>query len=175
MAIKTISQFDAATPASNDKILFEQNGEGKSATLAELPISTKTQTALDTKVNTANVLTLEEIQASTNLTGKIASADSLKTTHNLVSSIFANGGRQLTSKDNMNNIPEGLYRQGGATEVPSNFPGERNAYILIIRRRDGGGYNAESYFQICFFVTSGRIYTRSIVPAENIYTTWTKL
>lgn len=76
MAIKTISQFDAATPASNDKILFEQNGEGKSATLANLPISTKAQTALDAKVNTANVLTLEEIQATTDLTGKVASAKS---------------------------------------------------------------------------------------------------
>ena len=32
MAIKAISQFDAATPTSNDKILFEQNGEGKSTT-----------------------------------------------------------------------------------------------------------------------------------------------
>ena len=36
MAIKTISQFDAATPASNDKILFEQNGEGKSANIRDL-------------------------------------------------------------------------------------------------------------------------------------------
>lgn len=36
MAIKTISQFDAATPTSNDKILFEQNGEGKSATIGDI-------------------------------------------------------------------------------------------------------------------------------------------
>lgn len=78
MAIKAISQFDAATPTSNDKILFEQNGEGKSTTLASLPISTKAQAALDAKVNTANVLTLEEIQATTNLTGKVASASSVK-------------------------------------------------------------------------------------------------
>ena len=78
MAIKTISQFDAATPTSNDKILFEQNGEGKSTTLADLPVSTKTQTALNTKVNTANVLTLEEIQATTDLTGKVADAKSTR-------------------------------------------------------------------------------------------------
>lgn len=51
MAIKTISQFDAATPTSNDKILFEQNGEGKSTALADLPISTKAQAALNTKVS----------------------------------------------------------------------------------------------------------------------------
>ena len=36
MAIKAISQFDAATPTSNDKILFEQNGEGKSATFGDV-------------------------------------------------------------------------------------------------------------------------------------------
>ena len=77
MAIKAISQFDAATPTSNDKILFEQNGEGKSATLAELPIPTKVQGKLDTKVNTSNVLTLEEIQATTDLAGKVASAKAL--------------------------------------------------------------------------------------------------
>ena len=78
MAIKAISQFDAATPTSNDKILFEQNGEGKSATLAELPIPTKTQTALDAKVNKTDSLTYEEIMASTDLAGKIASAGALK-------------------------------------------------------------------------------------------------
>ena len=74
MAIKAISQFDAATPTSNDKILFEQNGEGKSTTLADLPVFTKTQTALNTKVNTANVLSLEELMAATTFTGKVANA-----------------------------------------------------------------------------------------------------
>lgn len=64
MAIKTISQFDSATPASNDKILFEQNGEGKSCSIGEA-------------VNTCS-LTLEEIQARTDLTGKVASAGALK-------------------------------------------------------------------------------------------------
>lgn len=63
MAIKTISQFDAATPTSNDKILFEQNGEGRSTTIGNA-------------VNTCS-LTLEEIQASTNLTGKVASAEAI--------------------------------------------------------------------------------------------------
>lgn len=64
MAIKTISQFDAATPTSNDKILFEQNGEGKSCSIGEA-------------VNTCS-LTPEEFQATTDLTGKIASASALK-------------------------------------------------------------------------------------------------
>lgn len=64
MAIKTISQFDAAMPTSNDKILFEQNGEGKSTTIGNA-------------VNTCS-LTLEEFQATTDLTGKVASASVLK-------------------------------------------------------------------------------------------------
>ena len=64
MAIKAISQFDAATPTSNDKILFEQNGEGKSTTIGNA-------------VNTCS-LTLEQIIATTDLTGKVASASSVK-------------------------------------------------------------------------------------------------
>lgn len=66
MAIKTISQFDAATPTSSDKILFEQNGEGKSTTIGDA-------------VNTCS-LSYEEIMASTDpsdLSGKVASADAL--------------------------------------------------------------------------------------------------
>ena len=66
MAIKTISQFDTATPTSSDKILFEQNGEGKSCNIGDA-------------VNTCS-LTYEEIMATTtNLSGKIASASVLKT------------------------------------------------------------------------------------------------
>ena len=58
MAIKTISQFDAATPASNDKILFEQNGEGKSTTIKNLTLAQIYQTRLEfTVVVTANTLT----------------------------------------------------------------------------------------------------------------------
>lgn len=172
--VNKISDFPNVTPTASDKILVENGGTGKSATLANLPISTKTQTALNEKVNTANVLTLEEIQATTDLTGKVASASSLKTTYNLISSIFVNRGKQLTSKDNMNNITEGVYRQGG-TNAPSNFPSEFNAYILVLKRDFGGGYNAIAYLQICMFVTSGNIYKRSIVPTENVYTQWVKL
>ena len=68
MAIKTISQFDAATPTSNDKILFEQNGEGKSTTIGNA-------------VNTCS-LTLEEIQASTDLTNKIPKASAIVSINN---------------------------------------------------------------------------------------------
>ena len=64
MAIKTISQFPSGIPADNDYILFEQNGEGKSATIGDA-------------VNTCT-LTYEEIMASTDLTNKVASASALK-------------------------------------------------------------------------------------------------
>ena len=158
--VNKISDFPNVTPTASDKLLVENGGTGKSTTIVNA-------------VNTCS-LTLEQIQASTNLTGKIADASALKTTYQLISSIFVNNGRQLTSSDNMNTITEGVYRQGG-TSAPSNFPSERNAYILVIKRGMYGGYNAEAYFQICFFVTSGAIYTRSIVPSENIYKTWVKL
>ena len=45
---------------------------------AHYPSEKLVKDALDTKVNTANVLTLEEIQATTDLTGKVASASAVK-------------------------------------------------------------------------------------------------
>lgn len=65
MAIKTISQFPSGIPADNDYILFEQNGEGKSATIGDA-------------VNTC-ALSLAEIMTSTDLSGKVSSAGALKT------------------------------------------------------------------------------------------------
>ena len=67
MAIKTISQFPSGIPTDNDYILFEQNGEGKSATIGDA-------------VNTCT-LTYEEIMATNaDLTNKVssASAEALK-------------------------------------------------------------------------------------------------
>lgn len=46
---------------------------------AHYPSEKLVKDALDTKVNTANVLTYEEIEASTDLSGKVASASSIKT------------------------------------------------------------------------------------------------
>ena len=69
MAIKTISQFPPGTPTDNDYILFEQNGEGKSATIGDA-------------VNTCT-LTYEEIMATTtDLTNKVASAVAVQTLGN---------------------------------------------------------------------------------------------
>ena len=76
--VNKISDFPNATPASSDKILIERGGEGKSATLESLPISTKVQSALDTKINKTDALSYKEIMASTDLTNKVASASALK-------------------------------------------------------------------------------------------------
>ena len=62
--VKKISDFPNVTPTANDKLLIENGGTGKSTTIVNA-------------VNTCS-LTLEEIQASTDLTGKIASASALK-------------------------------------------------------------------------------------------------
>ena len=100
MAIKTISQFDAATPTSSDKILFEQNGEGKSTTIRDA-------------VNTCS-LTLEKIMAATDLTGKVADAKSVKSLnenkygfYNLkgaedVKTMYGVGGEILTEGNDYN-------------------------------------------------------------------------
>ena len=76
--VKMISDFPSVTPTASDKLLIENGGTGKSATLADLPISEKTQKAIDVKVNKTDSLTLEEIMATTDLTNKVASASSAK-------------------------------------------------------------------------------------------------
>ena len=80
--VNKISDFPNVTPASSDKILIEQGGAGKSATLADLPIPTSVQSKLDTKVNYTDSLSYEEIMATNpvpDLTNKVASASALKT------------------------------------------------------------------------------------------------
>ena len=65
MAIKKISEFVSGTPASDSKILFEQNGKGKNCSIGEA-------------VNTCS-LSYDEIMDTTYLSGKVASAGALKT------------------------------------------------------------------------------------------------
>ena len=62
--VKKISDFPSATPTANDKILVENGGTGKSTTISNA-------------INTCS-LTYEEIMATTDLSGKIASANALK-------------------------------------------------------------------------------------------------
>ena len=72
MAIKTISQFPNGIPTNNDYILFEQNGEGKSAKFSDFSLS------------------YEEIMATNpvpDLSGKVASANSVKSLKNVIRDI----------------------------------------------------------------------------------------
>ena len=64
MAIKKISEFVSAVPSSDSRILFEQNEKGKSCTIGDV-------------VNTCS-LSYEEIMATTDLSGKVASASAVK-------------------------------------------------------------------------------------------------
>ena len=78
--VKKISDFPSVTPTANDKILVENGGTGKSTTIRNA-------------VNTCS-LTYEEIMASTDLSGKIASASALKRVNNrliVVSLVCQNG------------------------------------------------------------------------------------
>ena len=97
--VKKISDFPSATPTANDKLLVENGGTGKSATIANV-------------VNTCS-LTLEEIQATTNLTGKVAGADSIKNLiNNRITKIkifYADSGARTSVV--FNNVPIG-YREG---------------------------------------------------------------
>ena len=100
MAIKTISQFPPGTPTDNDYILFEQNGEGKSATIGDA-------------VNTYT-LTYEEIMATNpvpDLTNKVASASVLKTLSDNLSSFSIlksqNGIFGAWNIDNLDSYPKG--------------------------------------------------------------------
>ena len=106
--VNKISDFPNVTPASSDKILIEQGGDGKSATLADLPIPTKVQSGLDTKINKTDSLTYEEIMATTDLTNKVASASALKDGslkfYNATKSVTLDNGNKIIAYD----IPSGI-------------------------------------------------------------------
>lgn len=87
--VNKISDFPNATPTSSDMILIEQGGEGKSATLADLPIPTKVQNGLDTKINYTDSLTYEQIMATTDLTNKVASAGAVKELGSVVGAVYS--------------------------------------------------------------------------------------
>lgn len=98
MAIKRISEFASATPAASDKILFEQNGSGKSTTIKDA-------------VNTCSLTYNEIMNDSTDLTGKVASASALKSLKPVIGKIAKNdipltatltrlGGMEITIPSN---------------------------------------------------------------------------
>ena len=79
--VKKISDFPSTTPTENDKLLIENGGTGKSATIKDV-------------VNTCS-LTLEEIQATTDLTGKVADASVSKNIDDRVGYFSYFGDTQL--------------------------------------------------------------------------------
>lgn len=153
MAIKTISQFEAAVPADNDYILFEQNGEGKHTTIGDA-------------VNTCS-LSYEEIMASTglpdsiDLSGKVASASALRREIERLSlpirSIVANGS--MLPSDFGNGI---FFSNTGGDGV--GFP---YGYASIITIVFGGSSRG---FQICSSYQGAIKYRAN--TTENSWTAW---
>ena len=127
--VKKISDFPNVTPTANDKLLVENGGTGKSATIKDA-------------VNTCS-LTLEEIQATTDLTGKVASASSVK---ELNSKIF--------SRLNMFNIDsefKGTYTVNLLDYLQS---GE---YSLVSVTVNNSVQNPDHVGEFLGFVAKGRI------------------
>ena len=150
MAIKAISQFDAATPTSNDKILFEQNGEGKSATIGNA-------------VNTCS-LTLKEIEAGTDLSGKIASASALLNSREikLLGTLVAHDTR-YTLAENLNNfrlimgtLVYNQYSLATTIAMPSTLIGNE----MIVCFNDGTLRKGQ------FFVNDGLTVTTNVNPGN---------
>lgn len=129
--VNKISDFPSVTPVLSDKILIEQGGNGKSATLADLPISTSVQNKLDTKVNYTDSLTYEQIMASTDLTNKVASASAVKDTC-MVPNYSNNNAIAVTE----------LTTVGGAWTAPS------NGVLKIYAVKDNDGHISEITIRI---------------------------
>lgn len=95
-----------------------------------------------------------------------------------LNNIFVNVGQVLDSTHDMNNITEGLYRQGGVS-IPKNSPANgtaHNAYILVVKRvRDSSGYNNDIYYQFWLSFNTNSIYFRAINMVAGIYHSWEKL
>lgn len=101
--VKKISDFPSVTPTSSDKILVENGGTGKSTTIVNA-------------VNTCS-LTYEEIIASTDLTGKVASASSLKNINDKLKKF--NGVSWLSDIDLNDYKESGIYFLAfGITNTP---------------------------------------------------------
>lgn len=145
MAIKKISEFVSAAPSSDSKILFEQNEKGKSCTIGDA-------------VNTC-ALTYEEIAASTDLSGKIASASAVKDT--LIVPNY--------SASNMIDVTE-LTTLGGTWTAPS------NGVLRIYGVKDNDSItsqirimiNSSSDSEIMYRATDSSIcYTTQYVPLKK--------
>lgn len=155
MAIKTISQFDAAVPTDNDYILFEQNGEGKHTTIGGA-------------VNTCS-LSYEEIMATNpepDLTGKVASASALKTEIGrlgfTIKRVEGISGSWLP-KDFVKDFGDGIFLSS-TSATNDGFPYTYSTIITIVYSRGSRGLQICSYYQ-------GAIQYRANTT-ENSWTAW---
>lgn len=128
--VKKISDFPSATPTANDKLLIENGGTGKSTTIVNA-------------VNTCS-LTLEEIQASTDLSGKIASASGLKELSINVTHIENAIYLGVTSDSNdfsfvPRNIGEGVYIvfSSGGVKILGILHRNNSGYGFLCIRQNG--------------------------------------
>lgn len=111
--VKKISDFPSATPTASDKLLIEKGGTGKSTTIKNA-------------VNTCS-LTYEEIMASTDLSGKVASASGIKSLNDLISNtvniIIANNRLHDLLKGGVNSIKIEGGTSIGSYTAPNNLRG----------------------------------------------------
>ena len=141
--VKKISDFPSVTPTANDKILVENGGTGKSTTIVNA-------------VNTCS-LTLEEIQATTDLTGKIASAESAK-------KILKQLNYYVTSSSR-------IYNNTSFT-ISSEFP--NNKVLLLVSYIGRGNINGYGIYLVGFaYSPSNTGETYLISGTDNLITfTW---
>ena len=111
--VKKISDFPSVTPTANDKLLVENGGTGKSTTIVNA-------------VNTCS-LTLEEIMASTDLSGKVASASALNSFRKLQDIIIT----EIYSNTDITKLNSGLYFISGPYSPINGVQGAYNTLYII--------------------------------------------
>ena len=159
--VNKISDFPNVTPASSDKILIEQAGEGKSATIANA-------------VNTC-ALSYEEIMATTiDLTDKVASASALK--H--LKPITSDNTIKVTTSDTLSYI-EGLYVTIPANcifgiQVTLTYNSSRPLAVMLSRNTSGESPQSISYSEPNFSAGSVSCSLSSYTTKETTYYVWAK-
>ncbi len=127
MAIKTISQFSSGTPTNDDYILFEQNGEGRSTKFSDFNLS------------------YEEIMASTDLSGKVASASALKAE---IERLYLPIKRIEGISDSWlpKDFGDGIFLSS-TSSTNDGFPYTYSTIITIVYSRGSRGLQICSYYQ----------------------------
>lgn len=157
MAIKKISEFVSATPTSEDKILFEHNGAGKSATISDV----RSAMGLSTVATSGNYndLSNKPSLATVATSGSYTDLSNKPTIPNVRVGFYISDLNQATTS--------GFYRtQDGQANSP-------NSYGQLIVCQGGG----DTITQIYGDYASGILYTRSgnTVGGGGAWTPWKRL